>query len=325
MIELEFPLDWRRIWSDHLSDCSGKFRCHHQDFQVDEDLGFEPMGEGEHLYIQIEKIGQNTQWAVEALSRELGIPKQLFGRSGIKDRHAVTNQWLSVQQPGSNPDFDSIQIPGIRILQVRRHPKKLRPGTHLQNSFRIVLRDLSAEPDRLEEILSTILVQGFPNYFGEQRFGIDSQNLRRGWKLLAARRLGGHKKKGIYLSALRSFVFNQVLSSRIENGLIGSVDGLDTDGPLWGRGMPPISDKQREYELLALEKWLSLLEALEFSGLRQERRPLMVIPKNLVWQWLEKSVLLLEFGLPAGSYATSLIRELGDIKDVTKEISASVK
>ena len=115
------------------------------------------------------------------------------------------------------------------------------------------------------------------------------------------------------------------MSSRIENGLIGSVDGLDTDGPLWGRGMPPISDKQREYELLALEKWLSLLEALEFSGLRQERRPLMVIPKNLVWQWLEKSVLLLEFGLPAGSYATSLIRELGDIKDVTKEISASVK
>lgn len=277
------------------------------------------MDEGEHLYIQIEKIGQNTQWVIDELARQLSIPKQLFGRSGMKDRHAVTTQWISVQHPGSNPDFDCIQIPDVQVIQVRRHPKKLRPGTHAQNHFRIILHDLDVDPDQLDRVLASIKKKGFPNYFGEQRFGIDGQNLHRGWDLLSARRLGKHKKKGIYLSALRSYLFNQVLANRIEDGLIGVADGLDADGPLWGRGMPPISDKHRDYEKRVLEGWEPLLTALEFSGLRQERRPLMVVPTNLNWCWLESSSMALEFGLPAGSYATSLIQELGEITDVARQ------
>lgn len=316
---MDFPLGWKHLWSDQPLISSGKFRCDPQDFCVDEELGFEPSGEGEHLYIQIEKVGQNTHWVIEELARQLDIPQQLFGRSGIKDRHAVTTQWLSVQCPNTDPDFDGIEIPGVRILQAARHPKKLRPGTHVQNHFRIILRDLVVETDQIENVLSAISEDGFPNFFGEQRFGIDGQNLHRGWKLLSARRLGKHKKKGIYLSALRSYVFNQVLSKRIEGGLF-SVDELDQSGPLWGRGRAPVSERQAIYEKTQLDQWEPLLTALEFSGLNQERRPLMATPNSLCWAWLESSTLELQFGLPAGSYATSLLRELGEITDASRPI-----
>lgn len=324
-MELNFTTDWDRAWSASPSSRYGKFRCQNEDFRVDEELGFEPAGEGEHVYIQFEKIGQNTQWVIETLALELNISKPLFGRSGIKDRHAVTTQWVSVQQPGTTPDFNGIEIPGVRFLQIGRHPKKLRPGTHAQNNFCIVLRDLSAEPEQLDQVLSTIAEKGFPNYFGAQRFGIDGQNLMQGWKLLSSRRLGRHKKKGFYLSALRSYVFNQVLSKRIEAGRFASTDELDDSGPLWGRGTPPISDVQADYEKHLLAQWAPLLTALEFAGLSQERRPLVTIPKNLSWRWLESSTLELKFSLPAGSYATSLIRELGDMEDMARQTLMRVK
>lgn len=318
---LDFSTSWQPLWSElpPLSDgaigaVSGVFRSSPEDFRVDEILGCDFSGEGEHVYLQIEKIGQNTLWVIEELGRQLGVDRALFGRSGIKDRHAVTTQWISIQDPKSALTFDALDIPGVRILAIERHDKKLRPGAHLENRFQLQLRGLNGT-DAIESVLTSISERGFPNYFGEQRFGFDNQNLQRGWELLASRRLAKHKKKGIYLSALRSFLFNKVLDTRVKEDLFQIPDEFDDTGPMWGRGRIQASKKQQAYEQEVLEAWRPLCDALEYSGLNQERRPLLVIPKEVDWKWIAPDHLELIFSLPAGAYATSLIRELGNIID----------
>ena len=194
---------------------------------------------------------------------------------------------------------------------------------HEKNFFRLRLVDIEAEKIDLEDRLNAISTQGFPNYFGDQRFVIDRQNLSRGWTLLSQRKLKHQKKKGVYLSALRSYLFNCVLSRRIEDKQIGSDDEMDMSGPLWGRGRQTVGEKQAEYEHAVLEPWQPLCDALEFSGLKQDRRPLFAVPEQLNWNWLEDRILQIEFFLPAGSYATSLLRELGSFSDAVETVDTA--
>lgn len=320
--ELDFSQYLPYAWSHPKPAGSGRYRSSPEDFRVDEVLGFEPASTGEHSFLQIEKVGQNTLWVLEEIARQLQVSRELFGYSGIKDRHAVTTQWISVQNPKDDLDFSCLDVSGVCLLQVARHSKKLRPGSHAENQFQLKLRDLDAGRQSLETILTSIFERGFPNYFGEQRFGHDNQNLCRGWELLKARRLGRHKKKGIYLSALRSFLFNRVLGQRIQDGLFDANEDMDMDmdmtAPLWGRGRPQVSEQQQSYEHKVLEPWQPLCEALEHAGLSQERRPLRLIPKNMQWAWQSETELVLEFSLPPGGYATALLREMGEMVDASK-------
>jgi len=286
----------------------GYIRTENIHFQVDEILGFEPSGEGEHLYLQIRKNGQNTIWVKEQIARQLGVKPLDIGHSGLKDRHAVTTQWLSIYSPSRQPDLDSIDIEGVDVLQSCWHAHKLRPGMHQANRFRILVTKVS-EPQGLDKLLEQMRDHGFPNYFGEQRFGHDGNNLDHGWALLQKRKLRHHKKKAIYLSALRSFLFNQVLSARIAIDQ-EQASSLDSTGPLWGRGRLGVSEAQDEFERKTLEPWQSLCEALEFSGLNQERRQLFQSAQNLVWSWPKKDQLLLDFSLSPGSFATAFLYEL---------------
>ena len=318
MTTLEFPSDWAHVWSDPKPACGGLYRLEPADFRVDEVLGFDPSGEGEHVYLHIEKVGQNTQWVMDELARQLGIKRKLFGHSGIKDRHAIATQWISFQDPTRAADFEKLEIPGVRLLDTNSHTKKLRPGMHQENRFELRLHELTSKADNLAPLLDVVSKNGFPNYFGEQRFGHDGGNLASGWKLLESRRLKEHKKKSIYLSALRSFLFNQVLNQRIRKNLVQELDELDSTGPLWGRGRAKVSEYQQAFERKMVSDWQPLCDALEYSGLTQERRALMVIPANMHWEWESKDTLRLEFSLPPGSYATSLIRELGDFTDASK-------
>lgn len=280
-------------------------------------LGFDLSGEGEHRYIQIEKIGQNTLWVIDELSRQLSVDRALIGRSGLKDRHAVTRQWLSIQDPKSACDFDKVDIDGVRLLNVAQHHKKLRPGDHAHNQFRLVLRDVNGDQMAIDSNLENLRDRGFPNYFGDQRFGREGKNLTKGWSVLAARRLNTHKNKGMYLSALRAFLFNKVASKRLLDLEKEHCSAFGLTAPMWGRGRLDVDQSQAAYEQQALDQWKPLCEALEHVGLKQERRPIVVVPENFNWSWHSDDVLELKFSLPSGSYATSLLREVGEFADAS--------
>lgn len=290
------------------------------DFKVTElPLGL-PSGEGEHIWLYIEKTGANTAWIAKRLAEHAGVKEMDVGYAGMKDRHAITRQWFSVYSPKNSPDFTALNDAEMTVLEQTRHNKKLRRGDLLGNKFEILLRDFVGDKAALEQNAQAIAKHGVPNYFGEQRFGHDGGNIEQGRAMLAREiRVRNPGKKSIYLSAVRSLIFNEVLAERINRGLWGQTlegDVLEQEqatGPMWGRGHSKAQAQALELEQAVVQKYATLCEGLEFSGLSQERRALAAIPANFGWQWQEQGEsvhLLLTFSLASGYYATSLIKEL---------------
>lgn len=299
------------------------FRSIPEDFVVEENLGFLPEGMGEHLLIQLRKRDQNTRWVASLLAQYYEVSESAVGYCGLKDRKAVTSQWFSVHLPGAT-ERPVPELSGCEILSSFRHPRKLRPGMHKSNSFAITLR---FGPERfkhhtvdslrkdLEGRLETIKLTGVPNYFGEQRFGKAANNLDEVATIVARKhpRFKG-RRGGLYLSAARSWIFNQVLSARVREGTWMEVK----DGPMWGRGRSAATEEVTRVETEVLKPWGSWLLALEHSGLKQERRPLVLKPQDLQWEW-QRSDLLLRFTLGPGEYATSVLRELAILETANSE------
>ena len=325
---LDFPFAYDPLQATAL------FRTAPEDFQVDEVLGFPFSGEGEHLCLHVEKRGENTRWVAQLLAQFFDVEEVAIGYCGLKDRRAVTRQWFSVHLPNT-PKVSLPLVAEYQVLDSCRHNKKLRRGMHKANSFVIRLRQVQGNVEALNVRLQQIAEQGVPNYFGEQRFGIKGGNLPEADRLLrmqyGADRKRGRKKSraprgGIYLSAARSYLFNLVLGEQIRRGNWQDFmmeDGLSVSsqatGPLWGRGRSSEPEAVRELEQSVLSEWQEWTNALEFSGLQQERRPLVLHPEAFNWQWLKpisegevgvSSDLELSFSLSSGSYATSVLREL---------------
>jgi tRNA pseudouridine13 synthase len=241
------------------------------------------------------------------------------GYAGLKDRHAITRQWFSIYLPkGETPDLTQLRHPEFQVRSQSRHVKKLRPGDLQGNRFRIVLRDVAGDRDAVEANLKAVAAQGVPNYFGAQRFGIEGGNVEQGRAMLAREiRVRNPKKKGIYLSAVRSFVFNEVLALRIQQGLWGqtvSGDVMDEagrpTGPMWGRGRVSTADQAQALENTVAKRHAILCDGLEHAGLDQERRALVACPQDLAWEWPQADQLAIAFALPAGTYATSVLNEI---------------
>jgi len=324
---------------------SGVLRQTPEDFQVEEDLGYTPEGEGEHLWLWVEKRGVNSDQVARQLAKLAGLRQVDVGYAGLKDRHAVTRQWYSLHAPkGVMEQVAQWHDPQWRVLHLARARRKIRRGSLHGNCFVITLREVCGEKQAIEARLRKIAARGVPNFFGEQRFGHDNiaraEAMARGELRVADRHL-----RGIYLSSLRSALFNTVLARRVNddnwdralNGealnLSGSrsffvADAIDAvilhrvatgdihpSGPLWGRGDPPSRGEARALELAAIaacpEVWR---QACSDAGMEQERRPLRLAVQALQWQWSDDTLLRLEFGLPAGSYATAVIRELADTR-----------
>ncbi|WP_045858517.1 tRNA pseudouridine(13) synthase TruD [Teredinibacter purpureus] len=296
------------------------FRSTPDDFIVDENLGFSPDGAGEHLVVQLRKRSDNTAWIVDQLATHFGLKPMDIGFCGLKDRHAVTSQWFSVYLPKTDPANDEAEInrlidsseSELVLLAVSRHSKKLRRGQHHSNLFKICLRNLT-NADDLSERLTRIAERGVPNYFGEQRFGRGGSNLywARRW-FEAGDTIRSRNKKVMAKSAARSYLYNLVLAARVEQGnWFQTLDGLpeSNTGPLWGRGRSIVAPDLAAQEAVILEPWQAWLEGLEHVGLTQERRLLRLMPENFSWV-LEGESLTLNFALPPGTYATSILREL---------------
>jgi len=314
-----------------------------EDFRVTEVLGFEPSGAGEHVMLWVRKRDANSQFVARQLARLAGVREQDVSFAGMKDRFAVTEQWFSVHLPGkSAPDWSVLGLDGVEVLRAERHDKKLRRGALKGNQFEIVLSELEAD-DTLESRLEQVGSLGVPNYFGAQRFGREGRNLEKALALFRGQLRLRRNQQGIYLSAARSLLFNLVVSERLRRTLAdrllvgdalqlcGShsffiVDTVDDSllqrlasgdvqltAPLWGRGPLPVNGEVEALELAVVEAQPELTAGLEKAGLKQERRALWLKPQQ--WQWQRQDArLTLRFFLPSGCFATSVIRELVQLK-----------
>jgi len=323
-----------------LPQATGVMRLQAEDFQVVERLSFVPDNEGSHALLQIRKRHSNTEQVARFLARLAGVHSRDIGYAGLKDRHAETSQWFSVDLAGrQEPDWTQLDDESISLLTVTRHRRKLRRGALRENCFIITLRHLNADWRVLIERLQHIRQGGVPNYFGAQRFG--HNNLAQAAALFAGRiQVRDRQRRGLYLSAVRAWLSNQVASERVKTGswntaLPGDImmlngsksifpceaadlqitarlqDGdIHPTGPLWGLGPLPTRElvAQQESEFLAnAAAWRTGLEA---AGLKQQRRALRVIPRALCWNFPAPNTLRLSFALPPGCYATSVLREL---------------
>lgn len=311
-------------------------------FFVEEILGFEPEGEGEHAWLWLEKRSTNTEWLARRLARLAGVRNVDVGYAGLKDRHAVTRQWFSVRTP--EPVAEWAALPeGVQLIVATRGRRKLRRGAHSGNRFRIVLDEVEAEPAMSAVVarLDRIRAAGVPNYFGPQRFGRDAGNLALAARLFAGERLRRHERS-LALSAARAELFNAVLAARVEAGswdriLPGDVAGLagsnsvfavadltaelerraaamdiHPTGPLCGSKTEPVSSgSAAEVERTATAPFPDLKTGLERAGLEHGFRPLRVAAARLALI-RRPGRMTLGFELPSGAYATSVLAELAD-------------
>lgn len=322
---------------------SGIIKARPEDFVVIEDLGYPYDGEGEQLLVRIRKIGCNTRFVAEAIAKFLGVPQRDLSYAGMKDRHAVTEQTLCFRVPGTAmPNLAGFRLEGVEILQVIRHKRKLRTGALAGNAFRLVVREVSDRAD-VEQRLQRLQQQGVPNYFGEQRFGRGGNNLTQA-NLWAQEQFRPRDRsmKGLLLSAARSHLFNQIVSARLQrDGALNRVqagDALQLTGrgswfvaqaeelpvlqqrvdqhelritaPLPGRGEPGVQGDALAFEQQQLASSTDLLALLTRERVDAARRAALVVPDALHWRWTDAATLEMQFWLPAGSFATSVVREL---------------
>ncbi|MDX1434331.1 MAG: tRNA pseudouridine(13) synthase TruD [Gammaproteobacteria bacterium] len=320
----------------------GRIKQTPEDFQVDEVLGFEPDGEGGHAWLRIRKRGANTRWVAGRLARLAGVRERDVGYAGLKDRAALTSQWFSVPMDGRDePDWGALERDDVEVLEVTRSRRKLRRGVQAGNRFRILVRDFEGDSEAIERRAETIAGSGVPNYFGAQRFGRDAGNIEKAADMLAGgRRVRDRALRGIYLSAVRAMLFNRVLARRVEeaswqHALPGEalmLDGShsvfvavepDADiaerlarldvhptGPLWGSGERLAIGEALALERSALEPCTRWCEGLADAGLAAARRALRVPVADLRVATEAAGTLEVAFSLPAGAYATMVLREL---------------
>jgi tRNA pseudouridine13 synthase len=314
---------------------------------VFEQLPFSPSGEGEHLFIHVRKTGTNTVFVARQLARYFSVKESLVSYAGLKDRFAVTEQWFGVHVPGKQVyDLSDLVIEGVEVLCYDRHHKKLRTGALSGNRFELTLR-IVTDVASLQQRWQQIVAKGVPNYFGEQRFGINGGNIDRARELFAGTKVKDKKKRGIYLSAARSYLFNLIVSQRIKEGHFEQLQGgdvcmlagtqsvfiadeidpslssrlqqkdIDITAPLWGAGELMTKQDVALSEQAIASEHPDLCAGLAKFGLKQERRRIR-LGLSEASITVDQDTVQLGFFLAPGSYATTILRELLDYQDMTQ-------
>lgn len=316
------------------------------DFEVEEVLGFEPSGAGEHLFIWVEKIGLSTPELISRIAREHDFNAAQISHSGLKDKHAVTRQWLSLHLPGKDSPVKDVIGDGYRVLRQVRHLKKLRPGSHQANRFRLRLRLVGMLGDVTRQQIEAVRSGGFANYFGDQRFGRKQDNVAQALLALDKRKLS-RSRRGLLVSALRSHLFNQILLRRIElNSWITPLPGdvfmlrgsrsiftaeLDKDlllryqqldisscASLYGSGTTMLSAEPLAIEQELYAQHAQIISCLERQRSQLQMRPLRAVVEDLNYSYdSEADLLELELVLPAGCYVTTLLAHFLHLRDAS--------
>ena len=333
-------------WSDfptvtaELPGTGGRIRALQDDFEVTEEGAYSLSGSGDHVYLWLEKRGNTTKFVVDELVKQLGMKFSEVGVAGLKDRHAVTRQWISLPRK-YEAKLAGFALEGTRILEVTAHTNKLGIGHLRGNRFRIRVR--GTDPDsaaRVENILAALRISGVPNYFGPQRFGNTGANAVRGAELVRDGRMRGPESipiKRFLIAALQSLLFNHILRLRLERGVYNGVlrgdvakkhetggifvveDALlespraaaleiSATAPLYGRKVTPVA----QWDGRALEDEVLALAGLTWDGFK-DRHGDRRITRIVIGEANFKATIdgyWLEFSLPKGCFATTVLREV---------------
>jgi tRNA pseudouridine13 synthase len=322
----------------------GRIKVEPEDFVVDEIPMYPPSGEGEHVWILVEKRDLAAHSAVMRLAEHVGIQARRIGYAGLKDARAVTRQWWSLE--GATEDrLVGLELPGLRVLEVTRHRNRIKIGHLRGNRFRIRVRGAPAAAlDDVRLNLAHLTKRGLPNWFGAQRFGREGNNVARGLSILdgdlrAARIKIPSRILRLILSALQSEVFNRVLRARLANydGLLdGDIAWLHRNGACF-RVESAIAERIRaeRFEIsasgplpgpkcLAPGGDVAAIEAEAVQSLGLDvtklaklakgtndgaRRPLRVPLSQVVVEAADDGFVV-GFELPRGSFATAVLEEL---------------
>lgn len=330
---------------------SARFKSQLDDFVVEEILGFEPTGEGEHCLVWVEKIDRNTNDVAAEFAKKLGIRKRLVNHCGLKDRHGVTRQWFNLHLPGKpSPSAEELDYEGVRVLNITRNLRTLRRGCHQGNRFTIRLRDCSFSENDAAARWQMIIDRGVPNYFGPQRFGRDGGNVEQAMRMMSGEiQVRDRALRGILISAARSFLFNAFIAKRIEletwdTPMDGEVFGfadkrslvipdnlrgdefervrqgtLELTAPLWGTGELLSRGEVKAFEESVAASFPDIVSGLAQFNLQQERRVIRLRPESSQLTWEDDHTLLLQFDLSTGNYATTLLREFADLDGMGNE------
>ena len=317
----------------------GTLRSQPEDFVVEEELGFDASGAGQHVLLKVRKRNANTQWVARELAKLCGCHPRDVGYAGLKDRRAVAVQWYTV--PRSRLTLEAwceVNQPEFNVLEAQAHSRKLPRGALAGNRFTIRIRDVDsgALAGPLAMRIALIARRGVPNYFGPQRFGREGANLSR---IASGLRALHPSERGFVLSAARSLIFNAVLAERVrdatwerlEKGDIANLDGrgsvfavdapdaaltarcgeldIHPTGPLWGRVAPTTQGRIAELETRVAGEYQQACSLLAGAGMDQERRALRLAVRELSWE-SEPGALVLRFRLTRGSFATTVLREI---------------
>ncbi len=341
------------LLTGELPGLGGRIKAEPEDFEVEEIPAYEPSGAGDYLYLWVEKRGMGADYFGRQVARRLELPPGEVGMAGLKDRHAVTRQWISVPT-AAEERLPRLEGDGIRVLQVSRHGNKLKAGHLRGNRFRILVRDVDAAArtdDRLARVLERLRQHGLPNYYGPQRFGHDFETLRLGLALLRGEppppspsgrphNLRHPFMRKLVLSAGQSGLFNAYLARRFHDGLLRRVlpgdvmakwpfgglfvaadvpreqerfDARETvsAGPIFGRKTFAAGGEAAEREAAVLaDAGLKTASFTGFGKLVQGTRRHNLVYVDDVTAAVEPEGVRLTFTLPAGSYATVLLREV---------------
>ncbi len=213
-----------------LPGIGGVLRTSVDDFLVDEEPAYLPGGTGDHVFVRIEKRGLTTPMTIDRIARALSVRSRDIGVAGMKDRHAVTRQWLSLPPPVTPEAAGALAIEDVTILEVSRHPHKLRTGHVRANRFVLRVRGTSVGVEeavaRSRAIIDALAAApGAPNWYGEQRFGREGDNAEKGLAIVRGemRPPRDHKLARLLVSALQSELFNRWLVARLADGLYAKV------------------------------------------------------------------------------------------------------
>ena len=340
-------------------EISGKIKLDFADFVVKEDLGFSPSGCGDHVFVLVTKKGLTTIDVARKISEAAGHKLSSIGYSGMKDKKGECTQWFSFPLTDDVEQILSlIEDANLSVVKSQLNKRKLKIGSHQRNIFNITIRNCMGGQNSFEDRLLAIREYGVPNYFGIQRFGYKMKNVAAFYESITHNENSASTTKkenrykvnsrvrGIQISAVRAFLFNEVLSTRLSMknwttylpGDVLNLDGTESyfllgpddqqektqkrldifdvhiSGPLAGiinsKDRYVTRSKAADIELGSFSKYEELWNGLKMINVMASRRPLRFRAENLQWSWMDRNTLNITFALRKGCYATSLLREV---------------
>lgn len=344
--------------TDGLPGVGGRLRAQPEHFEVVEIPLYEASGEGEHLYVNITKVGLTTRQVQCDLAQLFGLKQSGVGLAGLKDKRARTTQTFSIHLGIKDPEFarqsaERIEEAlGVHVNWAKFHRNKLRTGHLLGNHFSIVVSDLECDVreavERCSRISEALKRRGLPNFYGPQRFGTEGGNVEQGIGILQ----GSVTRRDRWLcrflvSSVQSYLCNLYLAERLQRGMfdqlmmgdvakkhdtggIFEVESVEAEqpryaaqeisftAPIFGPKMRQAQHESGALEASVLRQTSVALEDFARSGAKGTRRMGRLLVDDLTCV-TRADALVFHFSLPKGAYATTVLREF--IKD-DRELAA---